>query len=203
MTTVWPSRSRHLWRSLWQDQQGLVLSAELIIIVTLVVIGLITGLACLQQAVVGELQDVGFAIRGMNQSYGTPTFWGCRKFFGPTSYTIGSRFTDYSFIGGATIGAPQAEIGSYSQGKFIDLAPSTGAVTGGCTTCGPTTTPPPPTRLTPCPEGTPCPDAAPSPPAAPCKDCTPNGTPNGLAPAPVPQPEIPQGPAPQILPQQS
>lgn len=193
---------RSSFASFWNDEQGLILSAELIIIVTLVVIGLITGLACLQQAVVSELQDVGGAIRGMNQSYATTSFWGCRKIWGRTSFTAGSRFTDTTngFVAGAT--AVPAEIGTYNGGVIYDFAPSRPVVPQGtCTTCpveeNAPLTPTPATEPVPC---TTCPlptdQGAPTPiPEAPCSGCTPNSLPA------APRPEIPQGPAPQILPQ--
>ena len=177
-------------RALWQDEAGLVLSAELIIIVTVVVLGLITGLACLQQAVVGELQDVGWAIRGMNQSYATTSFFGCRKIWGNTSWTSGSRYYDssYAYMGG---GYTDTEIGAGRYGRIIDSAPqASGIVTPGpvvapeqgCTTC------PPAAEALP---------IAPIPMEAPCATCTPTENPGVIA----PQPDIPMGPAPQIQPQ--
>lgn len=56
---------------LWDDEDGVVLSAELVLIGTILVIGLIVGLANLQNAVVGELNDLGSAIGGADQSYQT------------------------------------------------------------------------------------------------------------------------------------
>ena len=38
-------------KALWNDESGMILSAELILIVTIGVLGLVTGLACVQQAV--------------------------------------------------------------------------------------------------------------------------------------------------------
>lgn len=185
----------------WSDEQGLVLSAELIIIVTLVVLGLITGLVCLQQAVVGELQDVGFAIRGMNQSYYTPSFWGCRKIWGTTSWKSGSGFFDYNngFIGGGAVGSAEIGTGGYvGDGGYVGgtgtvttpRAPSA-VVEERCVTCPEATQPPTapncatPQNITP----------------APCYDCLPNGPQSPTPRIPQAEPEIPQGPAPQILPQ--
>jgi len=54
---------------LWNDQQGYIVSIELILLATIMVIGLITGMTALGDAVVSELSDVGGAIQDLNQSY--------------------------------------------------------------------------------------------------------------------------------------
>jgi len=56
-------------RTLWNDESGAVLSAELVLIMTILVIGMVVGLSELQDAVVNELNDVGEAIGSLNQSY--------------------------------------------------------------------------------------------------------------------------------------
>jgi hypothetical protein len=162
-----------LWSQLCRDDAGVVLSAELVIIVTVVVLGLVVGLAHVQTAVVTELQDTGAAIASLNQSYGVTGFRGCRKAWGFTSWTAGSAFTDVfdtclggvgtcEIVGGAT----------YVESR----TPVTVAPTPTCTTCVP----------------------EPAPHVEQCLTCPPSGT----SLAPVPQREIPQGPAPQNLPQQ-
>ncbi len=56
--------------ALRNDENGFVISAELILVATILVIGLITGLAELSYNVNQELEDVGSAIGSINQSYG-------------------------------------------------------------------------------------------------------------------------------------
>jgi len=56
-------------RSFWIDEHGVIISAELVMVATLLVIGLVVGLSELQHAVVHELNDVGEAIGSLNQSY--------------------------------------------------------------------------------------------------------------------------------------
>ena len=58
-----------MFRKLWQDEGGTVVSAELILIGTVLVIGLITGMSSLRDAVITELADVGAAIAKLDQSY--------------------------------------------------------------------------------------------------------------------------------------
>ena len=52
----------NLLKALRQDEYGVILSTEIVIIGSLLVIGLITGLTCLQKSVNGELQDLAGAI---------------------------------------------------------------------------------------------------------------------------------------------
>jgi len=77
-----------MMKKLWNDEVGAVVSAELVLVLTILVIGMITGLASLRDAVVTELADVGGAIGSVNQSYsyGNVT--------AHSSVTAGSRFED-------------------------------------------------------------------------------------------------------------
>ena len=59
----------HTLSALLRDENGFVVSAELVLIATIVVIGLIVGLSEIQHALVTELNDVGDAIGSINQSY--------------------------------------------------------------------------------------------------------------------------------------
>lgn len=159
------------------DEGGLIVSAELVIVATVIVLGLIVGLAQVQQAVVSELQDTALAFTGLNQSYGHNGFVGCWKFGRGTSWTAGSFFVD-----------------------VFDTCVGTGGITGGTSDIiggGPAVAPAAPTVVTPVPERTPtpCGDCVPATPAVPdpCLSCPP-----GVA----PQPAVPQGPAPQNLPQE-
>ena len=80
---------RHLLSELRRDEAGFIVSAELVLIATIVVIGLIVGLSEVQDAVVNELNDVGEAIGSLNQSY---------SFHGQSSrgksFSRGSSFQD-------------------------------------------------------------------------------------------------------------
>ena len=52
----------NLLKQLRQDEDGVILSAEIVIVGSLLVVGLITGVSCLQRSVDGELRDLGNAI---------------------------------------------------------------------------------------------------------------------------------------------
>ena len=75
-------------QSLWSDDSGFIVSIELILISTIVVIGLVTGFTALRDAIVSELSDVGGSIQDLNQSY---SFNGMQ---GHSATTNGSSWTD-------------------------------------------------------------------------------------------------------------
>lgn len=60
---------KNYMKQLWQDDAGFVVSSELVLIATILVIGIIAGQTALRDAVVGELADVGAAIGEVNQSF--------------------------------------------------------------------------------------------------------------------------------------
>ncbi len=75
-------------KSIWIDEAGFIVSIELILIATIMVIGLITGFTAVRDAVVAELSDVGGAIQDLNQSY---SFNGVT---GHSGFTQGSSYLD-------------------------------------------------------------------------------------------------------------
>ncbi len=83
-----------LFRALRQDEVGAILSAELVLIGTLLVLGVLVGLVELQDAVVNELNDLGEAIGSINQSfsYHGASSHGRR---GLKAFSAGSAFFDH------------------------------------------------------------------------------------------------------------
>ncbi len=71
---------------LWKDEAGVILSAEAVLVGTVAVIGLSTGLSVVATSVNEELKDVGFAIRSLDQSYGIPGVKGCCAFIAGSSF---------------------------------------------------------------------------------------------------------------------
>jgi Flp pilus assembly pilin Flp len=79
-----------------RDESGFIVSAELILVSTILVIGLIVGLIELQASILHELDDVGEAIGSLNQSYsyaGTVTTKGVHNIT-----TAGSAYGDLSDV---------------------------------------------------------------------------------------------------------
>jgi Flp pilus assembly pilin Flp len=106
-------------RRLLQDEQGFVMSTELTVVATLLVVGLVTGLQCVQSAVVGEMKDVAAALGSLNQSYCFSGkhgcwFWHC----GTTSWTAGSCFVDCL----DELPAP-VDIGCVCVSPYVELVP--------------------------------------------------------------------------------
>ena len=75
-------------KNLLNDENGFVVSAELILVSTITVLGLVVGLAEIRQAINEELEDVASAFGSINQSY---CYSGLRTKKG---HTQGSRFFD-------------------------------------------------------------------------------------------------------------
>jgi len=77
-----------MFQQFWNDENGFVVSTELVLIATVLVLGMIVGLTTLRDQVIGELADVAAAFSNSNQSY---SFSGIT---GHSSSTSGSLFDD-------------------------------------------------------------------------------------------------------------
>jgi Flp pilus assembly pilin Flp len=80
-------------KKLWRDETGAIVSAELVLVLTILVIGVIVGLSEVAVAVNTELNDISNAIGALDQSY---FFTGFKKISDGkvTSGVNGSKFTD-------------------------------------------------------------------------------------------------------------
>lgn len=58
-----------MMRQLWADENGFVVSTELALIATILVIGMVVGLTTIRDQVVQELADIAGMISQLNQSY--------------------------------------------------------------------------------------------------------------------------------------
>ena len=72
----------------WNEETGALISAEFVLVATILVIGVVTGLSTVRNAVVTELADVASAIGSVDQSY---SFGGTS---GHHSHTHASFFRD-------------------------------------------------------------------------------------------------------------
>ncbi len=61
-----------LFQNLYHDEAGFIVSAELILISTIVVLGSVVGLSEVSHSINQELEDVGSALGSVNQSLGSP-----------------------------------------------------------------------------------------------------------------------------------
>ena len=76
-------------RNLWNDDAGFVISAELVLVSTILVIGMVVGMVEVRNQVVAELIDVAQAIGSLSQSY---AFGGISKC--GVAFTDGSAYID-------------------------------------------------------------------------------------------------------------
>lgn len=75
------------WK-LWNDDAGFVVSAELVLVATIVVLGMVVGLSEVSHGINQELEDVGSAFGSVNQTF-------CyRGLSGHLGDTGGSHFVD-------------------------------------------------------------------------------------------------------------
>lgn len=105
-------------RRLWHDEAGVVISAELVLILTIVVLGVIVGLVEVRNAVVAELNDLSLAFSHLNQSYGYTGFiGGWKPWCGWTSWTAGSSFIDV-YDGAGVASLADIGVGRFGYGGF-------------------------------------------------------------------------------------
>ena len=159
---------------LWHDENAFVVSAELILICTLGVLGVVVGLRAVSDAVVGELTDLGRAIASVDQSYGVSGirlvcghgggYSGCCQ-----AYQAGFGYTDWGGDGDCAL--------------VTDIAPCVG---GGLPAPAPALPAPAPPIVAPsAPPTIPCPPPiSVGPSASVCPDAT--CPPIGTVPAPAP-----------------
>jgi Flp pilus assembly pilin Flp len=87
----------NMLRNFWNDEAGFIVSAELVLIATICVIGVIAGMVEIQWALVGELNDVSDAIGSLNQSFQFAGFTVC-KTQGSSGNNIKSQFAGSMFV---------------------------------------------------------------------------------------------------------
>jgi hypothetical protein len=105
--------------SLWNDENGFIVSAELILVSTILVIGMVVGLQTIRETVTTEMADVAAAIGSLNQSY---NFGGMT---GASSSIAGSSFVDYTDFCDAT--AQNTAGGQQCVGIIFAATPESGS----------------------------------------------------------------------------
>ena len=82
----------NLMMRLWSDEAGVILSAELVLVATILVLGMLVGLVSLRDQIVSELGDIGQAFAIISQSYSFTAI------SGHTSATNGAYYQDGSDV---------------------------------------------------------------------------------------------------------
>ena len=81
-------------KSLWNDEAGIILSAEIVLIGTILVLGMLVGLVELQCAVVAELSDLSSSIGNLDQSYQVSGLASYKQYGGTKGRTNGAAYND-------------------------------------------------------------------------------------------------------------
>ncbi len=81
-------------KTLWNDESGVILSAELVLIATILVLGMIVGLVELQCSIVAELSDLSSAFGNLDQSYQVSGFASYKKSGKTKARTHGASYND-------------------------------------------------------------------------------------------------------------
>src|SRR5438132_9047841 len=68
---------KHLMWNLWRDDAGAIIATEYLFVVTILVIGIIVGLAGLRDAINAELTELGNAILALSQGFSISGVSGC------------------------------------------------------------------------------------------------------------------------------
>src|SRR5436190_8057505 len=88
---------------LWSEDEGFIVSTELILIGSILVLGLVAGLASLAGLVSSELGDLGAAISVINQSYSYAGVSGLHGLSGGTVWLDTSNDTGHDGQTGVTV----------------------------------------------------------------------------------------------------
>lgn len=76
------------------DEAGVVLSAEIVLVATILVLGMIVGLVEVQSALVAELSDLSTAVGNMDQSFSTSGYASFKSSGGIKARTYGAAYAD-------------------------------------------------------------------------------------------------------------
>jgi hypothetical protein len=76
-----------LWRSLWEDESGAIVSAEMVAVSTVAVLSGTVGMNMLASSVDGELREMAHAVRSFDQSYAVAGHVSSRAWTAGSAYT--------------------------------------------------------------------------------------------------------------------
>lgn len=79
---------------LWREEHGAIVSAEIMLVASILVIGVIVGLKSVRDSVITELADVAQALANVNQSYSFSGASGHHAFSGGGQFSDNADFCD-------------------------------------------------------------------------------------------------------------
>lgn len=108
-------------KNFWNDEAGVIVSAEIVLVLTILVIAMVVGLTAVRDAVTTELADVAQAIANVDQSY---SYGGIT---GHCAAVNGSSFTDLQDFCDAIVSAA----GQQSRCVVVCIADPISSTEGG------------------------------------------------------------------------
>ena len=109
-------------KNFWNNEAGFVISAELTLVLTIAVIGIIVGLSHVAMAVNEELSDVAQAIGSLNQSFSFTGF----QIFAPSGGSNAPPYFQVAGSNGPRLSAPAGAV------VLAPLSLPAGAASGNC-----------------------------------------------------------------------
>tara|TARA_R110001583_G_scaffold93541_1_gene236503 strand:- start:13164 stop:13523 length:360 start_codon:yes stop_codon:yes gene_type:complete len=106
-----------------RKQGGFIMTTELVLLVTVMVVGMIAGLVTMRDAVTAEMEDVAEAIGALDQSYAFQGLVNAQS----TAAIEGSSFGDVTDINAGDGAAFKFVAIDEVEGRAALVAPSTGA----------------------------------------------------------------------------
>lgn len=123
-------RNMQTLNDLWHDECGLVLSAEVVTIGTLGVLGAVVGLNAASTAVDQELKEFAGAIRSLDQSYGYAGHQSCRAWTAGSYYRqqdVQQSLADLCAGGSADIAAIEKQVEAQRSAHWPTKSDATSA----------------------------------------------------------------------------
>lgn len=81
-------------QQLRHDENGFIISAELVLVMTIGVLAMVVGLTAIRDSVVHEMNDISHAIGAVSQSYGTNGLIKGTQHGKPHAWSAGFGFND-------------------------------------------------------------------------------------------------------------
>jgi hypothetical protein len=117
-------------QKLWQDESGVVLSAEAVLLGTVGVLGAVVGLNTVSTAVDQEMKEYAGAIRSLDQSYGYVGHQSCRAFTAGSYYRqqdVSQSLSDLCATGDTDVRAIQKHVDLYRESHLPTVPPKPAA----------------------------------------------------------------------------
>ena len=84
----------HTLKALFNDEAGFIISAELVLVMTIGVLAMVVGLTAIRDAVTHEMNDISHAFGAVSQSYGVSGLEKSKGHHGHHAYIEGFGFND-------------------------------------------------------------------------------------------------------------